>query len=320
MFSVVPFNSAYADAVTDTIGPEYAIFPAYTMNVNQLAYESYSHNSQNAIDILPNGDVFAPFTGEVIYTDSAWGYVVLQSTSKVFWADGSFDYMTVGFMHDNDISDIEVGDVFEQGQDFYQAGGTAWGNPNCYGAHVHIAVFRGEVKINNSDGGGNEYAYDAFFISNKTNDFSGKGRGYIEKGNIVSNDAPDDYSDKWRSLDYLDKCNIYCSCGTVEITEGTYIKSLPCSKKTNKSSADILKAKKGTTYAVNGLYVNSVGNYWYRITFDDQYGFVFAGDTCFYNCDLLDLPGNSYFSVTGYDLYKYDNGIVRTIRLKWKDS
>lgn len=124
---------------------QYAWFPAYTMNLSQLAYESYSHGDQNAIDMLPNGNVFAPFTGKVAYVDANWGYVVLQSINKVHWADGSYDYMTVGFMHDSDISDIYVGRIISQGEEFYQAGGMGDGNPNAYGAHVHITVHRGHV-------------------------------------------------------------------------------------------------------------------------------------------------------------------------------
>ena len=81
---------------------EIALFPAYTMNLSQLVYESYSHGDQNAIDILPNGNVFAPFSGEIVYVDANLGYVVLQSEHEIYWADGSYDYMTVGFMHDSE--------------------------------------------------------------------------------------------------------------------------------------------------------------------------------------------------------------------------
>lgn len=316
VFVFFPFTSAFAEEAEIDMQGEYAIFPASTMNLSQLAYESYSHHSQNAIDILPNGNVFAPFTGEVIYKDPNWGYVVLQSVAPVYWADGSFDYMTVGFMHDNDISDIKIGDIINQGDEFYQAGGTGWGDPNAFGAHVHIAVFRGKPEINNSNGSGDSYAYEAFFISDKTEKFIGKGKGYVEPGNYTTNNAPDDYSDKWKDISYLNDCTFYQSIGTVKITKNTYIKALPCSKKTNSASVNVIHPKNGSIYNVTGLYMNSAGNYWYRITFDDCYGFLFAGDAKFTNYQVADRNAHSFFSITGADLWCYEGEYPILIRTK----
>ena len=48
---------------------ETAWFPAPQMNLSQIAYETgsgSSHGDYNAIDILPGGRVFAPFTGVVV--------------------------------------------------------------------------------------------------------------------------------------------------------------------------------------------------------------------------------------------------------------
>ena len=70
---------------------ETAWFPAPRVYLTQLAYESYSHGNYNAIDISPDGNVFAPFTGIVKQTDPNWGFVLLQSTDKVYYADGSLD-------------------------------------------------------------------------------------------------------------------------------------------------------------------------------------------------------------------------------------
>ena len=90
---------------------ECAMFPAAVLQVSQIPYGSYSHAETLATDILPEGDVFAPFTGRIVLTDSDYGCVVLQSTDKVHWADGSLDYMSVSFLHDNDTTDLKLGQV-----------------------------------------------------------------------------------------------------------------------------------------------------------------------------------------------------------------
>ena len=90
--------------------------------------------------------VFAPFTGVVKQKDSRWGYVLFQSTDRVYYPDGTLDYMTVGFMHDENISDISVGQTIGQGTAFYDAGGQGKKSDgtygHVYGNHVDISVFK----------------------------------------------------------------------------------------------------------------------------------------------------------------------------------
>lgn len=152
---------------------EFAIFPNGTVNVSQVAYNSgYSHAEYNATDILPDGDVYAPFTGTIVYVDPSWGYVVLQSKNKVYYADGTLDYMCVGFMHDNNIDDLWETKEIKKGAPFYQAGTKSPPDPKykITGAHVHIVVMRG--KLSNYtyyySGSGNVYIYDAFFLTDTT--------------------------------------------------------------------------------------------------------------------------------------------------------
>lgn len=184
---------------TTPAGGEYVWFPAPRVYLTQLAYESYSHGSQNAIDISPGGNVFAPFTGRISYMDSNWGYVMLQSLEKVHWANGTYDYMTVGFMHDSDISDLYVGEVITQGTAFYQAGGMGNGNPNAYGTHVHLAVHKGLVEHGSSYGSGDQFAFDAFFVNDAKTSIVYP--GVVESGNSVYNNAPSNYSGLWKTLD-----------------------------------------------------------------------------------------------------------------------
>lgn len=199
---------------------EEAWFPAKIMNLEQIPYEKWSgqgknteasHFEHNAIDILPGGDVFAPFTGTIEYIDPAWGYVLLVSDKEVRWADGSIGKMSVGFMHDSDVSDLHEGDHLQQGQPFYQAGGQGVKNgvpiPNCYGAHVDISVFRGAIKKewikNQKKGRGDEYAFNAFFINSKITTIASrdKAMGKLEENNILTRkDAPSDWKNLWRYL------------------------------------------------------------------------------------------------------------------------
>lgn len=157
------------DGVVNDAGLEYAIYPSDTLCISQGAYDVYSHQRQNAIDITTaNGSVYAPFTGKIVRIDrgySKYNTVWLESTDKVVYADGTVDYMTVVFMHDNNVADLSVGQIVAQGEYFYDMG-VAGGST---GAHVHVAVIRGQYQSTMSlTGSGDVYAEDAFFIPTDT--------------------------------------------------------------------------------------------------------------------------------------------------------
>ena len=151
---------------------EYATFPNNTVNVQQTAYGSYSHSGKNVTDIVPSGRVVAPFSGSIKYIDKSWGYVIMQSDNPVRYADGTVDYMCVGFMHDNNISDLYVGKHLVKGQAFYDKGDKKGaGGKDITGAHVHIIVMRGKfsnsMKSHYSERG-NVYIYNAFWLTPNT--------------------------------------------------------------------------------------------------------------------------------------------------------
>lgn len=153
------------DGVVNEEGLEFALYPSSTLCVTQGAYDSYSHQKQNALDITTaNGSVYAPFTGEIVRIDrgySRYNTVWLQSSDKVVYADGTVDYMTVVFMHDNNVADLSVGQIVTQGEYFYDAG-VAGG---ATGTHVHIAVNKGKYKTGSSlTGSGNVSVEDALFL------------------------------------------------------------------------------------------------------------------------------------------------------------
>ncbi len=159
----------------NSAGEELAIFVAESLWITQGAYDTYSHQKQNAIDIKPTeGAVFAPFNAKIVRIDDNYyscNAVWIESTSKVRYADGSYDYMTVLFMHDNDISDLYVGQALTQREYFYDKGDYGVSS----GKHVHVAFYRGKYNESMKLGSGDVYAEDAVFLPDDTYVYAGYG-------------------------------------------------------------------------------------------------------------------------------------------------
>lgn len=155
-------------AVTNKKGEELAVFVSRSLDVTQGAYDEYSHQNQNAIDIRPSETrVYSPFDGVIVKTETSentCNAVWIESTSKVLYADGTLDYMTAAFMHDDDISDISVGAEIKQGEYFYDSG--SYGAAS--GKHVHIAFYRGKYNENMKIGSGDIRAENAVYLPNDT--------------------------------------------------------------------------------------------------------------------------------------------------------
>ena len=153
---------------------------ADTLRVTQGAYGNYSHQKQNALDITTdNRSVYAPFTGKIVRIDrgySRYNTVWLQSCDKVVYADGLVDYMTVVFMHDNNVSDLSVGQIVAQGEYFYDMG-VAGG---ATGSHVHIACIRGKYSSKMAlTGSGDVRVEKAFFLPEDITVYAGYGLDWV---------------------------------------------------------------------------------------------------------------------------------------------
>jgi len=151
---------------------ESAIFPMAVMNITTRMGEG-THIGSYAIDIAGKDKskefAFAPFTGTIKKKYSNGNTVWLESNEPVISPDGIVDYLTVAMTHDNNIDDLYVGQVINQGQNFYQEGtaGQATGN------HIHLGVGRG--KFRGTGWYKNKYGYwvindeikpfDAFYLS-----------------------------------------------------------------------------------------------------------------------------------------------------------
>lgn len=166
-----------------------AIFPTKDMRITQgYGPGTYSHDDSCSLDISGvNGEVlraFAPFDCVVkkIYTQDA-NEVWIESLEPVLYADGTVNYMTMMFIHDNDVSDLYVGRVLKQYEEFYQEGTKG----NVTGAHIHLECAKGRF-----DGSGwhqNRTGYwsinnpvtpeSALFITANTNVVNGAGYNWI---------------------------------------------------------------------------------------------------------------------------------------------
>jgi len=125
---------------------EKAIFPLRKCWESQPMYVG-SHIEIKAIDFgwlkdYPNETkLYAPFDGKIVFIDKyEYGQgIAFESLEKVEYADGTIDYMTLWTGHDNDVSNLKVGQVIKQGA-YYSDMGTA---PNV-GKHCHLEVQKGK--------------------------------------------------------------------------------------------------------------------------------------------------------------------------------
>lgn len=148
--TIVPKGSAFnqGDIAYIDLSTQKAMWFMNAMYITQRPDGDYSHKGTQNFDVVGyNGDnnIFAPFDCRVvnIYTGQKSGNtVVIESLNPVLYADGTIDYMTMCFAHDNDISNIYIGQTIRQGTVFYQTG--TYGNAD--GRHSHVTCIRGTYK------------------------------------------------------------------------------------------------------------------------------------------------------------------------------
>lgn len=125
---------------------EKPLYPSPYMRITQ-GYMTGSHAGSYAIDEagMDTGidHIYAPFTGIIkkIYASGS-NEVWLESIDKVEYPDGTVDYMTILFCHDNDVGNLFVGKIVKKGEIFYQEGKKG----NATGNHCHIECGRGKFS------------------------------------------------------------------------------------------------------------------------------------------------------------------------------
>ncbi len=123
---------------------EKAILNVDTLYISQKMNDTYSHNGDLAIDISKLTYLKAPFTGVIKRIYKNCNAVWLESSDKVEYADGTKDFMTIMTLHDNDISNLSVGQIIKQGEIYYHPGTKGIST----GTHIHIAAGKGKFKGN----------------------------------------------------------------------------------------------------------------------------------------------------------------------------
>lgn len=124
---------------------EKAILNIKELKITQGMNGSYSHKGDLAIDIGSCCSYLkAPFTGIVKRIYRNCNAVWLQSKDKVEFADGTIDYMTILTIHDNDISNLKVGQTIKKGEIYYHPGTKG----QVTGSHIHMTVGKGKFTGN----------------------------------------------------------------------------------------------------------------------------------------------------------------------------
>ena len=161
---------------------EKAVLLMNTLNISQKANNDFSHKGDKALD-LSGADtgidnLKAPFTGIIkrIYTNvnAVW----LESLDSVKYADGTIDYMTVLTMHDNDVSNLKVGDIIKQGEVYYEEGRKGYTTGN----HIHLAIGKGKFSGN----GWYKNSYGNWVINNQ---YDVNKALYLYSNTIIKNDG-----------------------------------------------------------------------------------------------------------------------------------
>lgn len=126
-------------------GVQALLFPMEYLNVTQGNNGSFSHRGVNALDNAGKDtgidETICPCDCHLVAYDSyANGNAVfLESDNKVKWADGTVDFATMMFLHDNYIGDILQVKNFKQGWTFGDEGTAGFATGN----HSHMEIAKG---------------------------------------------------------------------------------------------------------------------------------------------------------------------------------
>lgn len=126
-------------------------FPMEYMNITQ-GNNVGTHIGTNALDNAGKDagidPTFAPCDMHLVAYDSQanGNAVFFESNQPVLFRDGTVNYATFMFIHDNSISDIvayaNAGNTWKQGQEFGDEGTTGYATGN----HVHMEVAKGKFQ------------------------------------------------------------------------------------------------------------------------------------------------------------------------------
>jgi hypothetical protein len=148
-------------------GTQVALFPLENLRITQGVDNVYSHDNTFAIDLNTRGvwDIaYAPFDCKIMYKSVRFNSVVFQSLKPVLCADGTQSIVVLGLLHDNNISDVKLGQEFKQGDKIYDEGGAGVDGTVKYAHHIHLTVGKTPIKQGENP-----------FFKNEKNDLEMKG-------------------------------------------------------------------------------------------------------------------------------------------------
>ncbi|MBQ2384561.1 MAG: hypothetical protein II290_11030 [Oscillospiraceae bacterium] len=108
---------------------------------------------------------------------------------------------------------------------------------------------------------------------------SGSSATYSTYGSTIYDtiDQVHQWYDASATVDYISTCTDYASYCKVQSTQSTPINSQPCSVESN-GSVTLETVPAGTTFTAVGMYKNTFGNYWYKVTTSGgKTGYLYGG-------------------------------------------
>lgn len=298
---------------------QYAILPIRKISITQKAGGSYSHRGTKNVDFGQSQNLYAPFDCKVVkilnkVRDNG-NQVVIESLKKVYYADGTYDYMNLVVAHDNDISDMYVGKTIKQGEVFYHTG--TYGNVT--GEHVHMCVSKGKYaghyqnsykkwELKNSI-----LPSEAFFIDGNTTIIEGGGYEWkklteikpsVPKATIsASGEVPQDtvVTISWSGVQYANGYRVYCNKSKIydgdktfvtykleeAINYSFYVEAYNTKYTSNKSETFSIVAKAPLT-----------------VTFEDWDGTILSTQMVAYNSNVVlasETPSREGYTFVGWD-------------------
>lgn len=221
---------------------EKAVLLMNTLNVSQKANNEFSHKGDKGLDLSGKDsgidNLKAPFTGIIKRIYASSNAVWLESLNRVKYADGTIDYMTVLTMHDNDVSNLKVGDVIKQGSVYFEEGRKGYTTGN----HIHLAVGKGKFTGN----GWYENSYGSWVINNQYDVHKGL---FLDSNTVIKNDG----GYNWIKTDSLVEEEIKKE-NTYTVQRGDNLTKI--AKKYNRTVNELVRLNKITNK--NLIYVGQV--------------------------------------------------------------
>lgn len=264
VLSILPAGALTASAAEE----QYALWFMNDMKFTQAPGGGFSHKGTQNFDVVgsSNHNIFAPFDCKIvaIYKGEIYGNtVIIESTNKVHYANGTYNYMSMAFAHDNNISDLSVGKKIKQGEVFYQTG--TYGKVE--GRHSHVTCIKGKYKYDMWTC--NKYGFycspnainpvDALYKQSTTKVINSAGLSFKTYSKDLLKTATPKITSNVSGDIALDS-NVTITWSKVSNATGYIVKANGKEVQKNNSTKYAFKADKAQKYEITVTAYNSAGN------------------------------------------------------------